>query len=154
MDRRQRRHSAGAAPTAGRKRSYVVRLLLAAAGVAIAVAVIYSFKGTGKTGLAQPLNKADFRERIAYGISLVDFWADWCPPCHIQAPIVEALAERFAGRALVAKMDIDKNREIAQELRISAIPTVIVFEDGREVRRFVGVNKEITLAQALTERLP
>ena len=70
---------------------------------------------------------------------LVDFWADWCQPCHIIAPTIEALADDYAGRVKVGKVDTDANRGISVELGISSIPTVILFKDGQIVRKFVGV---------------
>ena len=70
---------------------------------------------------------------------LVDFWAEWCQPCRMIAPTIEALAEEYAGRIKVGKVDTDANRGISVELGISSIPTVILFKDGRIVRKFVGV---------------
>ncbi len=70
---------------------------------------------------------------------LVDFWADWCQPCRMIAPTIEALADEYAGRVKVGKVDTDANRGISVELGISSIPTVILFKDGQIVRKFVGV---------------
>jgi thioredoxin 1 len=70
---------------------------------------------------------------------LVDFWADWCQPCKMIAPTIEALAEEYAGRVKVGKVDTDANRGISVELGISSIPTVILFKDGQILRKFVGV---------------
>ncbi len=70
---------------------------------------------------------------------LVDFWADWCQPCKMIAPTIEALADEYAGRVKVGKLDTDTNRGISVELGISSIPTVILFKDGQIVRKFVGV---------------
>ncbi len=70
---------------------------------------------------------------------LVDFWADWCQPCHIIAPTIDELAEDYAGRVKVGKVDTDANRGISVELGISSIPTVILFKDGQIVRKFGGV---------------
>ena len=70
---------------------------------------------------------------------LVDFWAQWCQPCRMIAPTIEALAEEYAGRVKVGKVDTDANRGISVELGISSIPTVILFKDGQIVRKFVGV---------------
>ena len=70
---------------------------------------------------------------------LVDFWAEWCQPCRMIAPTIEALAEEYAGRVKVGKVDTDANRGISVELGISSIPTVILFKDGQIVRKFVGV---------------
>ena len=70
---------------------------------------------------------------------LVDFWAEWCQPCRMIAPTIEALAEEYAGRVKVGKVDTDANRGISVELGISSIPTVILFKGGQIVRKFVGV---------------
>lgn len=80
---------------------------------------------------------------------LVDFWAEWCMPCRMLAPTIDAVAERFAGKVKVGKIDTDANREIAVKYGISAIPTIIVFKDGEVSKRLVGLKSEDDLADAL-----
>ena len=69
---------------------------------------------------------------------LVDFWADWCMPCHIMAPVIEELAREYAGKALFAKLNVDQNMEIASRYNIMSIPYFILFKGGRPVERIVG----------------
>jgi thioredoxin 2 len=69
---------------------------------------------------------------------LVDFYADWCGPCKVMAPVLDAVAREMAGRALVAKLDTDRNPQAAARFAIRGIPTLVVFRDGREVAREVG----------------
>jgi thioredoxin 1 len=82
---------------------------------------------------------------------LVDFWAEWCMPCKMLAPTIDEMAEEFAGKASVGKLDIDANQEVAATLGISAIPTVILFKGGRPVKKFVGLTSKEQLASALVE---
>ena len=70
---------------------------------------------------------------------LVDFWAEWCQPCKIIAPTIEQLAQDYAGRVKVGKVDTDSNREVSIEYGISSIPTVILLKGGEVIHKFVGV---------------
>ena len=73
---------------------------------------------------------------------VVDFWAPWCPPCRRLAPTIERLAGEYDGRVKIGKMDTDENPETPGSLGISSIPTVLVFQNGKEVDRIVGVNPD------------
>jgi thioredoxin 1 len=82
---------------------------------------------------------------------LVDFWAPWCGPCRMLAPTIEKLATEYQGRVKVGKLNTDENQETPGGLRISAIPTVLVFQGGREVERLVGVNTESKFKSSLSK---
>jgi thioredoxin 1 len=84
---------------------------------------------------------------------LVDFWAGWCGPCRAMAPTLDALAERFEGRATIGKVEIDENPDVAEAHGIRSIPTLVVFQNGQEVKRFVGVTSANELSQALEQAL-
>lgn len=83
--------------------------------------------------------------------ALVDFWAEWCMPCKMLAPTIHELADEYAGRLKVGKVDTDSNREISLRFGISAIPTVILFKDGEVVKKFVGLQQKNDLKQAIDE---
>jgi thioredoxin 1 len=69
---------------------------------------------------------------------LVDFWADWCGPCHVIAPIVEELAREYEGRLTVMKLDVDESPQTALAYKVQSIPTLLVFKDGKPAERIVG----------------
>ena len=85
------------------------------------------------------LTTENFNETIENGRVLVDFWAAWCGPCKMVAPIIDELAAKYDGSLTVAKVDTDSEAPIAVNYGITGIPTVILFNDGVEVKRFVGV---------------
>lgn len=72
-------------------------------------------------------------------LAVVDFWAEWCQPCHVMAASIQFLAEDYDGRLLVAKVDVDENPSIAERYDLMGIPTVIVFRNGEEIDRHTGV---------------
>ena len=84
------------------------------------------------------ITDATFKEEIKQGISIVDFYADWCGPCKAVSPILERLAKEFAGKVKILKLNIDENQEIASEFGIRSIPTFISFKDGIKTETKVG----------------
>jgi len=103
-------------------------------------------------GVKQIRSSEGFQRAIQVGVTLMDFNAPWCAPCRSQETILEALAQNFEGRALVASMNVDENRDIAARFRIFSIPTLVIFENRKEIQRLVGLQPETTLSEAL-ERL-
>jgi thioredoxin 1 len=85
---------------------------------------------------------------------LVDFWAEWCMPCRMLGPTIEKLAQDYAGRVKVGKLDTDSNREISIKYGISAIPTVILFKNGQVAQKFVGLRQERDFKEALDATTP
>ena len=80
---------------------------------------------------------------------LVDFWATWCPPCKMIAPIIDALAQETAGKAKIGKLDVDQNPLTASKFGVQSIPTLIIFKDGREVDRIVGAQSKEAMLRRL-----
>jgi thioredoxin 1 len=98
-------------------------------------------------------NEANFDAEVLASSQpvLVDFWAEWCQPCRALGPIIDAVADESAGKAKVGKIDIDVNRDLAARFGITAIPTVLIFKEGKAVKRFSGITKKDVLAAALSE---
>jgi thioredoxin 1 len=84
---------------------------------------------------------------------LVDFWAPWCGPCKMLAPVIEEVAKEYAGKAKICKLNTDDHHEAAVEFGINAIPTVILFNKGEMVKKWVGLVKKTDITEAIDELL-
>lgn len=94
------------------------------------------------------LTDKNFQQQTKNRLVLVDFWAEWCAPCRMMAPILNEVAAELDGKAFVGKVDVQKYQELATKFKVRGIPTLILFKDGKEVNRFVGVKtKEFLLKQ-------
>lgn len=82
---------------------------------------------------------------------LVDFWAPWCAPCRMIAPVVEELAQEVSGTAYVGKINVDEQGELAQTYHVSSIPTLILFKNGQEVARTVGAQDKDALLEFINQ---
>lgn len=85
------------------------------------------------------LTVGNFDSVIANGKTLVDFWASWCGPCRMLAPAIEALGEKYEGKVNVCKVDVDAEPQLAARFGVMSIPTVIAFENGKEIGKLVGL---------------
>ncbi len=81
---------------------------------------------------------------------LVDFWAEWCGPCKMLAPVLDDLAQEQGASAVIAKVNIDDAPQLAQRFNVTAVPTLVIFKDGKPVERIQGVQSKVALSSALT----
>ena len=99
--------------------------------------------------LIEQLTEQNFNNKIKKGVVLVDFWADWCMPCRMMAPILNEVAEASEGQATVYKLNVDEYQQVAAQYGIRNIPTMILFKDGKEFERLVGMKTKEALMSSL-----
>ncbi|MFK5856828.1 MAG: thioredoxin [Bacteroidota bacterium] len=99
------------------------------------------------------LTDASFKKQIKSGVTLVDFWAAWCMPCKVLGPIVSEVADELGDKAAICKLNIDENKKTSAELGIRSIPTIIIFKDGKIVKKIVGVKSKGVIIKAVKEHL-
>jgi thioredoxin 1 len=99
----------------------------------------------------QQLSDANFQAQVKNGVILVDFWASWCMPCKMMAPVLNETAEGLGNTAKIAKLDVDANRESSAKYGVRSIPTLILFKNGKEVNRFVGVKTKDFLLKEISK---
>ncbi|MEW6273521.1 MAG: thioredoxin [Bacillota bacterium] len=103
----------------------------------------------------QVLDSASFKEFIASAKNpvLVDFWAPWCGPCKMIAPVLEEIAAEYAGKLQVAKLNVDENQGPASDFKVSSIPTLILFKNGQEMERSIGFKTKGDLKKFVDKHL-
>lgn len=89
--------------------------------------------------LIKQLDDDSFDQGISHGVVLVDFYADWCGPCRMLAPVIDELAKEMKGKMTVAKVDTDQSVNVAAKYEVTSIPTLILFKNGELVKRLVGL---------------
>lgn len=94
-----------------------------------------------------------FKEITSQGVTLVDFYADWCGPCKMIAPIVDELATEYAGKANIVKVNVDEVQDVASQFSIRSIPTLTILKDGKEIGRVIGFRPKADLKRGLDKAL-
>jgi len=95
--------------------------------------------------LVQHITDAEFPGTVATGVTLVDFWAPWCGPCKLIAPLLDELAGELGAKARIVKINIDENPQVASQFGIMSIPTLLLFKDGKKVDQKVGAQSKPVL---------
>lgn len=98
------------------------------------------------------LTDKNFSTIIKKGITVVDFWAEWCTPCKMLVPVMNDIADELKGKVKVGKLNVDASQQVAAKYNIRSIPTVIIFRNGLEVKRLVGVKPKTVYLKELNER--
>jgi len=101
----------------------------------------------------QELSTATFDAAVAKGVVVIDFWAPWCGPCKMMAPVFEAVATAMAGKATFAKVNIDDAGDLAAKFGVRSIPTLIVLKDGQAVATKVGLTRQEELTELVKKQL-
>ncbi len=106
-------------------------------------------------GAAAALTTSEFEQKVVQSSKpvLVDFWAEWCGPCIALGPTIDALAQEYAGKVEVFKVDVDVEGDLAMQFGVMSIPTLIVFKNGQEFDRLVGVQPKEGIAKSLEKAL-
>lgn len=106
-------------------------------------------------GILTIANKAEFNKNVleSSDVTLVDFWASWCGPCKMLAPVIDSIANDYEGKAKFAKVNIDDCEDLAREYGVMSIPTLIVFKGGKAVQQTVGVVPAVAIEKLLNDSL-
>lgn len=99
------------------------------------------------------LTESNFNTSIKKGLVLVDFYADWCRPCKMMQPILEDVATEYNSQITITKINIDNNKNISSKYNVTGIPCMILFENGKEVKRIVGYHEKEQLLEKLADKV-
>jgi len=103
--------------------------------------------------LVKHITDAEFPQTIAQGVTLVDFWAPWCGPCRMIAPILDEIAGELQGKAQIVKINVDENPVVAGQFGVMSIPTLLLFKDGQKVGQKVGGQPKPALKSFIEQAL-
>ena len=99
------------------------------------------------------LNQESMKETIQEGVVLVDFWAPWCGPCRMLAPIIDQLAVEFEGKAKICKVNTEEEQELTAQYGVRSVPTMLIFKDGEIVDQTIGATTKIVLEEKINNHL-
>jgi len=97
------------------------------------------------------LSEKNFQQQTKGKVVLVDFWAAWCAPCRMMAPVLNDVADGLSGNQKVGKINIEQQQSLANQFKVRSIPTLILFRNGKEVKRFVGIKQKDFLLREIQE---
>jgi len=99
------------------------------------------------------LNQSNIKETVEEGVALVDFWAPWCGPCRMIAPVIEQLAEQYEGKAKICKVNTEEEQDLTVQYGIRSIPTILFFKDGEIVDQLIGATTKVALEEKINKYL-
>ena len=103
--------------------------------------------------MLKEVTEQDFQSTVDSGVTLVDFWAEWCGPCRMVTPVLEELQGELGDSAKIVKLNVDENPNIAQQFGISGIPTMLLFKDGQVVDKVVGASSINTYRDLINKQI-
>ena len=112
-----------------------------------------SLKDVKESDKIKVFTDQNFQNKIKTGMVLVDFWASWCMPCKMMVPVLNEVAEEVNGKVTIAKVNVDEQKATAAKFGIRSIPTMVLFQNGKEVKRIVGVKTKDYLLKEFDRRL-
>lgn len=134
-------------------------IIIAAVALLFIGWIVYSYQRMKKMPAVadnpnvKTLTQNNFRQQVQAGLILVDFWAPWCGPCKIIAPVLNEIAEEHSPKLRIGKVNVDHQQQLAAKYKVRNIPTLVLFKNGKEVKRFVGVKSKKVLMAEVAEYL-
>lgn len=139
-----------------------MNLTLVIIGVALAAIAVYFYRSIKKLQnmpMAKDHEKIkiltgqNFQNQVKTGVTVVDFWAAWCMPCKMMVPVLNSVADELKGNNSIGKLNIEEHQDVAAKYKVRSIPTLIMFKNGKEINRFVGVKTKDFLIKEIQKAI-